>query len=92
MTTPATPQKPETPLQKEMRFFGEQLKRLGNCFINKTFDLTVNGSKRRNRMLVVLFIGIGFFATLSVHPLADWRVELGSLFQSLFNLDQAKFE
>ena len=89
MTVPPMPQTPETPLQKEGRIFREQIKRLGNCFINKTFELTVSGSQRRNRVLIVLFILMGFVATLSVHPLTDWRLELGSLFESLFTLELA---
>ena len=89
MTVPATSQAPEKPLNKESRIFRQQLKRLGNCFINQTFDLSVKGSQRRNRVLVFLFIVIGILATMSYYPLAEWRGQLSGLFQSLFNLSQA---
>ena len=89
MTVPATLHAPERPLQKERRIFREQVKRLGNCFINKIFDLSVKGSQRRNQVLVFLFIVIGFLATMSYYPLAEWRGQLSGLFQSMFNLNFA---
>jgi len=85
MTIPASRSEPETMLQKETRIFREQLRRLANCALNKTFDLTVKGSKRRNRTLILLFMTIGFFFTLRAHPLADWGNELSLVFQYLFN-------
>ena len=85
MTLPASPQVPETMLQKETRIFREQLRRLGNCVLNKTFDLTMKGSQRRNQALTFLFLVLGFFFTLRVHPLADWGNKLGLLFQYIFN-------
>jgi len=89
MTVPAPQQTPETPLQKEGRIFREQVRRLVNCFINKTFELTVEGSQRRNRVLVVLFLFFGFVATFNVHPWVAWKSELSSLFESLFTFQFA---
>jgi len=85
MTTPATSQKPESTLQKEVRIFRKQLSRLGNCFLNKAFDLSVKGSRRRFLMLALLFPTIGFTLSLRYHPLAEWGEELRLLFQFLFN-------
>jgi hypothetical protein len=85
MTTPPALRKPETALQKEIRIFGEQVRRLFNCLLNKTFDLTVKGSQRRNRMLMVAFLALGFFISLRSHPLSAWREEFGHLMQYLLN-------
>lgn len=85
MTAPASPQNPETMLQKETRLVRENLKRIGNCILNKTFDLTVKGSQRRNQALTFLFLAIGIIFTISTHSLADWGTELRLVFQYLFN-------
>jgi hypothetical protein len=85
MTVPASQKKPETMLQKERRIFGEQFKRLGNCLLNKTFDLSVKGSQRRSRVLTILFLFLGIVFSLRVHPIAEWGQELRMLFQYLFN-------
>ncbi len=85
MTVPATPQKPESMLQKETRIFREQLGRLGNCILNKAFDLTVKGSRRRNRALIFLFLLLSLVFIVNTHPLADWGTELGLVFQYIFN-------
>jgi hypothetical protein len=85
MTVPASRPEPESMLQKETRIFREQLRRLVNCALNKSFDLTVKGSNRRNRTLILLFVIIGFFFTLRAHPLDAWANELSLVFQYLFN-------
>ncbi len=82
---PTSPKKPETMLQKETRIFREELRRLGNCALNKTFDLTVKGSQRRNQALLILFLILGMLFTISTHPLAAWGSEIGLFFQYLFN-------
>ncbi len=85
MTLAASRSQAETQLQKEGRLFREQLKRVANCALNKTFDLTVNGSRRRNRSLILLFITLGIFFTLRAHSLADWGNELSLVLQYMFN-------
>jgi len=85
MTSPPTPRKPETALQKEIRIFGEQVRRLFNCLLNKTFDLTAKGSQQRNRTLIIAFLALGFFISLRSHPLSAWREEFGHLMQYLLN-------
>lgn len=85
MTVPDSPRKTETMLQKESRVFREQLGRLGNCILNKIFDLSVKGSMRRNLVITFLFLALGLIFSLRVHPLATWGEELRLLFQYLFN-------
>jgi hypothetical protein len=85
MTAPAAVRsKTESMLQKEMRGLREQLKRLANCALNQTFDLTVKGSRRRNRTLILLFVIAGMFFTLRAHPLDAWANELSLVLQYLF--------
>jgi hypothetical protein len=84
MSIPDARSQPETTLQKEARIFREQFRRIVNCALNKTFELTVKGSRRRSRSLVLLFIIGGIFFTLRAHPLEAWRNEFSLLFQYLF--------
>ncbi len=85
MTVSPTPQKAETMLQKELRLFREQFNRLGNCFLNKAFDLTIKGSRQRNLVLIILFLALGIIFSLRIHTLAEWGEQLGLFFQFLFN-------
>jgi hypothetical protein len=85
MSVNASRSEPETLLQQEARIFRDQLRRVANCALNKTFELTVRGSRRRNRTLILLFLTLGFFFTLRAHPLAAWANELGLVFQYVFN-------
>jgi hypothetical protein len=89
MTVTATSQRAKSALQKELEVFGQQLKRLGNCLLNRTFELTVKGTRRRNRMLVILFLVLGFLFTLRAHPLGTWGGEIRNLFQYMFNATYA---
>jgi hypothetical protein len=82
---PIPTQTAETILQKEVRILRENLRRVANCILNKTFELTVKGSNRRNRALTLLFITLGIFFTLRTHPLAAWANELSLVFQYLLN-------
>ena len=84
MTVPIPKQKSETMLAKEIRIFREQISRLGNCFLNKVFDLSTNGSQRRSLILTVLTVTLAFIFSLSVHPLVVWGTELRLFFQQLF--------
>ncbi|MGB7875449.1 MAG: hypothetical protein WBL25_13780 [Anaerolineales bacterium] len=90
MTVPSISQRTETMLQKETRIFREQLRRTANCVLNRTFDLTVKGSQRRNQALIFLFLALGFIFTLSAHSLADWGEQLSLVFQYIFNPDIAR--
>ena len=89
MTVPATPQKPETLLQKETRILRKQLRRLANCLLNKIFELTVKGSRRRNQALIFLFLLLGMFLVLRTHSLADWQASIGSVFAYLLDANYA---
>lgn len=85
MTITASRSQAESMLHKEFRQFKDELTRVANCALNKTFELTVRGSERRNRTLILVFITLGIFFTLRAHPLEAWGNELSLLFQYLFN-------
>lgn len=68
MRVTGAPQMTQNAFLKELDNSGKQLRRLGNCLLNKTFDLTVDGSQRRNRMLIVLFIALGIIFVFLAHP------------------------
>jgi hypothetical protein len=85
MTVTATSQRAKSAFQKELEVFSQQLKRLGNCLLNKTFDLTVKGTQRRNRILIIIFLVLGFLFTFSAHSLGTWGAEIGNLFRYMFN-------
>ena len=89
MTFPAPPRIPETALRKEGRILREQIRRLANCSLNKIFELTDKGSKRRSRMLFIILIALGFLISLRAHPLGDWGAELSRLFAFFFVRDYA---
>lgn len=89
MIVPTSSQRPETMLQKETRILREQLRRLANCLLNKTFELTVKGSRRRNQALIFLFLLLGMFFVLSTHSLADWQAAIGSMFAYLLDANYA---
>lgn len=90
MTVSTTSQKAQNAFQRELEEFRRQFARLGNCFVNRVFDLSVHGSQRRNQMLILLFLVVGVFFTLSAHSLADWNAEIGRLFQYFFNASYAQ--
>jgi hypothetical protein len=90
MTTSARPEPARSAFRKELEDFVRQSKRLGNCLLNKTFDLSVVGSQRRIRMLVILFLALGVFLTLIAHSLESWLEAIGGVFQYLFNLSYAQ--
>ena len=85
MTSSATQFKTETALQRERRVFQEEVRRLRNCFLNKAFDLTAKGSRRRSMVLMGMVLILGAFISLQSHPLYEWAPELSRLFQYLFN-------
>ena len=89
MRVTGAPQMTQNAFLKELDNSGKQLGRLGNCLLNKTFDLTVDGSQRRNRMLIVLFIALGIIFVFLAHPLEDWQTEISHLFAYLFVQDYA---
>ena len=80
MTAPAIPQRVKSAFRIELEVFGRHFKRLANCLMNRAFELTVKGSRRRNQMLVFLFLAIGVVFVLAAHSLADWGAALRGLF------------
>ncbi len=84
MTVRAAPRVPESALGREGRVLFEQLGRLGNCLLNRTFDLTVKGSQRRARMLLILLPALGLLISLFTYSPEEWAAQLSRLFQYLF--------
>lgn len=90
MTVSGSPQKVQGAFQKELNNFGDQIRRLANCLLNKIFDLTVKGSQRRNQLLIFLFFALGAFYVIRSHSLADWGTQISNLFSFLFNAEYAR--
>ena len=87
MTVPVTPQKTKSAIQKELETFRRQLIRLGNCLLNKTFDLSISGAKLRITLLLILLPILAFLFSLRTHPLEDWGTQISRLFAFLFVSD-----
>jgi len=90
MTVSGSPQQTQGAFRKELDNFGNQIKRLANCALNKIFDLTVKGSQRRNQIIIFLFVLLGLIFTLSTQGFSAWRAQIGILFQYLFNAEFAR--
>ena len=90
MTVSATSRKGQTAFQRELEEFNKQFARLGNCLLNRIFDLTVKSSQRRKNLLIALFFVSGVIFTLSYHSLEDWGVQIGNLFRYFFNITYAQ--
>jgi hypothetical protein len=90
MTVSASSQKAQSAFQREMAEFSKQFARLGNCMLNRVFDLTVKGSQRRNQMLITLFLVSGVIFTLAAHPLDAWMDQISRLLQFFFNAAYAQ--
>jgi hypothetical protein len=85
MTRPTVPQTPKSALRIELEDFARQLGRLGNCLLNKNFDLSAEGVQRRGLILVVLFLALGVLFTLISHSLGTWLEQIENLFRYLLN-------
>jgi hypothetical protein len=83
MRASAKPQVAPSALQRELGEFSKQLKRLGNCLLNRTFELTIKGSRRRARMLLLLLPVLAFFFSLFTYSLAQWAGQFSRLLQYL---------
>ena len=90
MTVSDTPQKTKSAFQSELVNFGDQIKRLVNCLLNKIFDLTVKGSKRRQWMLILLFLALGAVFIMGHHSLAEWSEQIGNLLSYLLSPEYAR--
>jgi len=90
MTISNTQQKAKSAFQRELANFGDQIKRLANCLLNKIFDLTMKGSQRRQWILIFLFFTLGALFILGHHPLAEWSTQIGNLFSYLLSPEYAR--
>ena len=84
MTVRAAPRIAESALRREGRVLRQQLGRLSNCLLNRTFDLSAKGSQRRARMLLILLPVLAFLFSLLTYPLEQWAGQFSRLLQYLF--------
>ncbi len=84
------PSKPQTPLEYEAESLRRNIRRIRDCLINRTFDLTLEGASRRQNTLIVLFLLLVFVIIVALHPQPEeWTVRLRAIFIALFNPRQA---
>jgi hypothetical protein len=76
---------PETILQKEIRTLRSQLAELGNCILNKAFNLSYKGSQRRSLVINTVFIMLALALVIGAHPIGEWQAALRRFFQHLLN-------
>jgi hypothetical protein len=82
----SNPPTPRTSLAFELEVFRTNLRRIRDCLLNHTFDLTLSGAQRRQRTLSVLFILILSIVTVALHPsVEDWTSKIRDIFLYLFN-------
>ncbi len=84
-----TPAAPKTPLALERENFAKQLARLRDCILNRTFELTLDGARRRLGALTILFLFTGLVIGISTHPLSEWTTRIRNIFLYLFNYTAA---
>lgn len=83
------PAAPKTPLALERERFSKQIARLRDCILNRTFELTLDGARRRLSALFILFLLAGFVIGFSTHPLSEWTTRIRNIFLYLFNYTAA---
>lgn len=76
---------PLTPWQNEQKIFKERIQKLFNCWINRTFDLTLQGSQQRGSMVFILFVLVGVFIVFRYHTLSEWGTQISAVLQYMFN-------
>jgi len=81
----AAPAAPKSPLTLERENFAKQIARLRDCILNRAFELTLSGARRRSSALFILFILAGIIVGLSSHPLSDWTLRIRNIFIYLLN-------
>lgn len=80
----------KNPFSYEIDVFKTNLRRIRDCAINRTFDLTLEGANRRQNTLIVLFLLLVFVIIVALHPQPEeWSVRLRAIFIALFNPRQA---
>ena len=77
MTTPAQPPRPITPLDHEFGRLRINLRRIRDCLLNRTFDLTLHGAHRRQQALALLFLLLLAVILVALHPQpAEWTTRI----------------
>jgi hypothetical protein len=74
------PAGPRTPLQYEFDLLVQNTRRLRDFFLNRTFDLSLEGAQRRKRSLIILFLVSGALIAIFTHPMSDWIFALRNIF------------
>lgn len=71
---------PKTPLQHETETFGRNLRRIRDCVLNRTFDLTLDGATRRSRLLWLMFFLLLAAIVIAMHPQPEeWASHIRSV-------------
>jgi hypothetical protein len=71
---------PRSPLQYEVDSLAHNVRRLRDHFLNRTFDLQLEGAQRRKRSLFIIFIATGLLISIFTHPISDWIFALRNIF------------
>lgn len=76
------PPSPEgrTPLQYEAALLVHNVRRVRDHFLNRTFNLTLEGAQGRKRTLIILLLAMLLLIAIFTHPLGDWITGLSNLF------------
>lgn len=77
---------PKNPLAYELDVLKTNIRRIRDCMLNHTFDLTLAGAQRRQRTVTILFILLLITITVVLHPsLEEWASKIRNIFIYLFN-------
>ena len=87
MSVSVAPRTPESALQRETRITRQQFGRLVDCALNRIFDLTKKGSRRRLGMLLLMLPVLAYFFSLFSYSLGDWGTQISRLFAYFFVSD-----
>ena len=89
-SSPSSPAREETALQKEQRIFNELFLRLSDALLNRLFDLSPKSATSRLHYLIFLFLLSGFLISLRYYPLSVWALYIQDIFIYLFNPNYAQ--
>jgi hypothetical protein len=81
-----TSPKPQSPLGNELETLRRNIRRLRDCLLNRTFDLTLQGATRRQRLLSLLFFLVVAAVIVALHPQTEeWTSRIRNIFIYLLN-------
>lgn len=86
MTTSTPPIRATTALRQETERLQTNLRRIRDCLLNRTFDLTLPGARRRQQTLAILFLLILIVILVILHPQPEeWISRLRNAASYLLN-------